>query len=180
MSGLKKKLGLYDYDRKPQASSEAGPPGVVDESAAGVAGTGPIGDPEADARFGDLSFERMAPGVYRYRRTDADPVLGARRLSRYRPFSLSGILELALWAQPEALHPEDVLFLDTETTGLTRGAGTLPFLTGLASFEAGHLVRELIFMSEPGGEEDYLDYIQERFGRFKYLVSYNGRAFDVP
>ena len=106
--------------------------------------------------------------------------MGARTLAEYLPFQLSGVLELALWPQPEALHPEDVLFLDTETTGLNRGAGTLPFLTGLASFESNQLVRELIYLAEPGGEEDYLEYLQQTFRRFKYLVSYNGRAFDVP
>jgi hypothetical protein len=35
-------------------------------------------------------------------------------------------------------------------------------------------------MAEPGSEESYLDYLQSVFRRFKYLVSYNGRAFDVP
>lgn len=178
MSGLKKKLGLYDFDRKPAADSPASIAKRNNDSQIDAPAVSPSAS--ADLRFGPLALTRIAFGVYRYRCEDADPMMGRRRLSEYLPFRLSGILELALWPQPEALHPEDVLFLDTETTGLTRGAGTLPFLTGLASFESNRLVREVIFMSEPGGEEDYLDYLQETFRRFKYLVSYNGRAFDVP
>ncbi|MCR9143478.1 MAG: ribonuclease H-like domain-containing protein [bacterium] len=170
MSGLKKKLSLYDFDRKP---ASPGAESSVRDAAPSTASA-------SDLSFGRLDFERLAPGVYRHRQFDNNPQMGARKLAEYLPLSLSGILELALWPQPEALHPEDVLFLDTETTGLTRGAGTLPFLTGLASFENGGVMRELIYLSEPGGEEDYLDYIQDRFRRFKYLVSYNGRAFDVP
>ncbi len=196
MSGLKKKLSLYDFDSKSGSDSNPVSSGAASPAARDASPSPPEANPQggavfsevgdaiagtpADLEFGSFAFQRLAPGVYRYRREDTNPRMGERSLEEYMPLRLSGILDLALWSQPEALHPEDVLFLDTETTGLTRGTGTLPFLTGLASFESGRLVRELIYLSEPGGEEDYLDYIQDRFRRFKYLVSYNGRAFDVP
>lgn len=105
---------------------------------------------------------------------------GGRQLGDYFPLRLSGLLELALWPQPEALHPEEALFLDTETTGLSRGAGTTPFLIGLAYFRGGEICVEQIYMNGPGGEADCLSYLLERFARFRYLVTYNGRSFDAP
>jgi len=41
-------------------------------------------------------------------------------------------------------QPEELLFLDTETTGLAGGTGTLPFLLGLARLEDGGLAEKLI------------------------------------
>ena len=38
---------------------------------------------------------------------------------------------------PPDLRPEDILFLDTETTGLAGGAGTVAFLVGLGYFTGG-------------------------------------------
>ncbi len=105
---------------------------------------------------------------------------GGLRFSDYFPLRMSGLLELALWPQPEALHPEEALFLDTETTGLSRGTGTTPFLIGLAYFRGGEICVEQIYMNGPGGEADCLSYLLERFARFRYLVTYNGRSFDAP
>lgn len=107
-------------------------------------------------------------------------VPGGRQFSDYFPLRLSGLLELALWPQPEALHPEEALFLDTETTGLSRGAGTTPFLIGLAYFRGREICVEQIYMNGPGGEADCLTYLLERFAEFRYLVTYNGRSFDAP
>src|SRR5687767_8161060 len=47
----------------------------------------------------------------------------------------SAIARLALDPSLASLDVRDLLFLDTETTGLAGGAGTLPFLIGLAWFE---------------------------------------------
>ncbi len=105
---------------------------------------------------------------------------GGPQLSEYFPLRLSGLLELALWPQPEALHPEEALFLDTETTGLSRGTGTTPFLIGLAYFRGREICVEQIYMNGPGGEADCLAYLLERLGEFRYLVTYNGRSFDAP
>ncbi|MCB1309463.1 MAG: ribonuclease H-like domain-containing protein [Leptospiraceae bacterium] len=129
---------------------------------------------------GRFDFCEERPGVYIHRQSFSDFTAGVKNLRAYFPLQLSGILELALWPDPEAIHPEDVLFLDTETTGLSRGTGTVPFLTGLAYFQSRKLVLELIFLKNPGLEEDYLDYLLSVFQNFSYLVSYNGKTFDIP
>jgi uncharacterized protein YprB with RNaseH-like and TPR domain len=79
---------------------------------------------------------------------------------------------------PEACEPDEILFFDTETTGLSGGAGTMIFLLGMAWCEGGDLVLEQLFLSDFPGEAELLDAVMERFSRFSTFVSYNGKAFD--
>jgi hypothetical protein len=80
-----------------------------------------------------------------------------------------------------SLDPTRLVFLDTETTGLSRGAGTIPFLLGLGGFEDGRLVVEQLFLDELGDEAPMLDRLAERLAPpDAVLVSYNGRAYDEP
>jgi len=81
---------------------------------------------------------RMLPGFEEKR------AMGGRCLVRERYQVLPdkcfvpGVLPDALPAEVGALS--DLIFLDTETTGLSRGPGTLAFLIGLAWEENGLLV----------------------------------------
>ena len=73
------------------------------------------------------------------------------------------------------------LYLDTETTGLSGGAGTLAFLVGLAWFDAdGELVLEQFLLREPGEEKALLEALRQRVEECTLLVSYNGKSFDWP
>jgi hypothetical protein len=79
-----------------------------------------------------------------------------------------------------ALDPEKALYLDTETTGLSGGAGTVAFLIGLAWFEGPTLVVEQLLLREMGQEAPMLERLVERASRASMLVTYNGKSFDVP
>jgi len=71
------------------------------------------------------------------------------------------------------------LFLDTETTGLAGGTGTVPFLVGLGYFtESGFRVEQL-FMRDYDEERSLLESLKDRFQGFDSLVSYNGKSFDM-
>lgn len=74
-------------------------------------------------------------------------------------------------------HPA---FIDTETTGLAGGAGTLAFLVGVATWEKAGLVLHLIFMRNPAEESAALSYLTDVLRGATGLVSFNGRGFDVP
>jgi uncharacterized protein YprB with RNaseH-like and TPR domain len=76
--------------------------------------------------------------------------------------------------------PRDALFLDTETTGLGGGAGTLAFVIGLASFDGDVLVMEQLILRTPAEEQPLLERIAERISAASMLVTYNGKAFDLP
>ena len=74
---------------------------------------------------------------------------------------------------------EDGLFLDTETTGLSGGTGTMAFLIGLGWFEDGAFHVHQILARDFGEEKAALVYLQEIAARKKFLVTFNGKAFDV-
>lgn len=76
-----------------------------------------------------------------------------------------------------------VCFLDIETTDLSGSSGTLAFLVGLGFFaqEPGEGFRlRQYFLRDPGDELAMLKALVEQLAEFRVLVSFNGRAFDVP
>lgn len=90
---------------------------------------------------------------------------------------------LATFAKDQRLSelpPEGALFIDTETTGLSSGAGTLPFLVGCGFFDDGVFVVEQYFCREPSEEPAQLEALAERLAQARYLVSFNGKSFDMP
>ena len=73
---------------------------------------------------------------------------------------------------------EDLIFYDTETTGLSAGAGNLVFLIGLVRISGTQLEGEQVFLSDFPGEPEFLKYIADRLPTEALYVSYNGKAFD--
>lgn len=75
--------------------------------------------------------------------------------------------------------PRRALYLDTETTGLESGTGTLVFLIGCGWFEDDAFVlhQELVrdFPDEPRALEAFATLL----GRFDAIVTFNGKCFDV-
>ncbi|MEK8128594.1 ribonuclease H-like domain-containing protein [Paenibacillus filicis] len=75
---------------------------------------------------------------------------------------------------------EQLLFIDTETTGLGQGAGNVPFMVGIGYFEDGGFVVEQMLIRHPGEEASMLSYLQTRISERPVLISYNGKSFDWP
>ncbi len=74
----------------------------------------------------------------------------------------------------------DALFLDTETTGLSGGTGTMAFLVGLGFFEGERFCVLQLFLRDPGDEPAMLHFLADFLPRFRLLVTFNGRGFDLP
>ena len=72
------------------------------------------------------------------------------------------------------------LFLDTETTGLSGGAGTIAFLTGLGWVEGGRFIVEQYFLRDYSEEVHMLRRIAERMRGKTHAVTFNGKSFDCP
>ncbi len=71
-------------------------------------------------------------------------------------------------------------FFDTETSGLAGGTGTWAFLTGILTCDAeGWRLRQYL-LTRLDGEVPYLEAVAQAMAEAAPLVSYNGRAFDVP
>ncbi len=107
-------------------------------------------------------------------RTGRAPVAHGRRAS---PELLA---LLALDPSLAACDPAGALFLDTETTGLAGGAGTVAFLVGLAWWDEGALVLEQLLVRALGEEAPMLERVRERLARASMLVTFNGKSFDMP
>ena len=71
-------------------------------------------------------------------------------------------------------------FLDTETTGLAGGAGTLVFLTGIGVWENDGLTLHLVFLRSPNEELAAMRYIEDVLADATGIVSFNGNGFDLP
>jgi uncharacterized protein YprB with RNaseH-like and TPR domain len=90
-------------------------------------------------------------------------------------------LKLLLPEAPEEIaDPNEWLFLDTETTGLSGGSGTYPFLVGIAWWEGGGLEIEQLFMREYSEERSLLFALRERIADHPVVVTFNGKSFDWP
>lgn len=83
-------------------------------------------------------------------------------------------------AFPEKVQPEDVLFLDTETTGLSGGVGTVAFQIGVGYFNHNGFVVEQFLMHDYPEEASMLRALNALMQRFSVLCTFNGRTFDVP
>ena len=101
---------------------------------------------------------------------------------------LSSFLELssqvvAQIAQDDALVSTNLrraCFLDTETTGLSGGTGTMAFVVGLGFFAENDFCLRQYFLRDPGDEPAMVESLAELLPEFEALVSFNGRGFDVP
>jgi uncharacterized protein YprB with RNaseH-like and TPR domain len=75
---------------------------------------------------------------------------------------------------------ERILYLDTETTGLAGGTGTLAFLVGIGHFQDGAFRLRQYFLDSLDREEALLRALSDYLDPFEAVVTYNGKAFDLP
>ncbi|HEX6303727.1 MAG TPA: ribonuclease H-like domain-containing protein [Anaerolineales bacterium] len=90
---------------------------------------------------------------------------------------------IAAWAGEPRLLDLDLsafIFLDTETSGLSGGTGTYPFLIGVGRFDNQGFRLAQYFMRDPLEEISHLAAFNQFLGSCGGLVSFNGKAFDVP
>ncbi|MFB1482679.1 ribonuclease H-like domain-containing protein [Corallococcus sp. RDP092CA] len=175
----------------------------------GVVATGGASDPRVEALRQLLSFWAERQGAASARRAVA-PVPEPRALpvearstphgtvhvaeQVYSPEHRHGTAPVAAALDVEArlvaglaLHPAleavdftRMLLLDTETTGLAGGTGTVPFLVGLGWFEERSLRVQQLFLRRMGEEAPMLRLLAERMASSSCLVTYNGKSFDWP
>jgi hypothetical protein len=89
------------------------------------------------------------------------------------------IAHLGLKGEPPRLWT-DVLFLDTETTGLSGGTGTYIFLIGVAHVAEEELVLRQHLLLDLAAERDFVTELKRAIEPFRACASYNGKAFDIP
>ena len=132
----------------------------------------------------DLPFATLdtplGPLHVRSQRLSPDHKTGRALLGPGRIASAELLALLALDPALAACDPGRALYLDTETTGLAGGTGTVAFLVGLAWWDRGALVLEQLLVRALGEEAPMLERLRERLGAASMLVTFNGKSFDMP
>lgn len=79
-----------------------------------------------------------------------------------------------------SVRPAGLAYFDIETTGLSGGTGTYMIIAGLGSFEPDGFRMRQYFLADIGAERAMLAMLAADLARFEGIVTYNGRAFDLP
>lgn len=88
------------------------------------------------------------------------------------------------WEEADFAHPyavgadEQILFFDTETTGL-KGVGTQIFLLGFLEMKDKNFVLTQYVLADPAHEAAFL-FESKLWQRNATIISYNGKSFDWP
>ena len=135
--------------------------------------------PDAPARLEPETNERGTFAVRR-ERFPAEHLHGTWRLDEV---FAADPATLALITGDHALagfDPLRAVYLDIETTGLSGGAGTWPFLVALGRFrgEAHEFECWQGFLRDPGEEAALLDEVARIVGEAQSIVSFFGKSFD--
>lgn len=127
-----------------------------------------------EALFGDdkLTVERVGRVVLRRTTSDNSTISDQERFTALG----DGLKDADRWY----LNLEKLAFLDIESTGLNIGAGNIAFLIGVGFFRQGRWILIQFFLENFIQEEVILEIFLRIIGRFKTLVSFNGRRFDIP
>ena len=95
-------------------------------------------------------------------------------------YSLSGTALRRIGWNGRIFDVEKCLFLDTETTGLSHGAGTVAFLVGVAYVRRGILTVEQHMLSDYTDEPELLEKIGRLLQDAESVCTFNGKTFDMP
>jgi len=105
---------------------------------------------------------------------------GATSLAQFLALKPDTLAHLARDETLSQMDPRRAVFVDTETTGLAGGTGTYAFMIGIGYFQDEQFVVEQFFMRDYGEEPAQLLALAERLKQFETVVSFNGKAFDLP
>ncbi|MDA3957229.1 ribonuclease H-like domain-containing protein [Oceanispirochaeta sp.] len=75
---------------------------------------------------------------------------------------------------------EKWMFYDTETTGLSGGAGNIAFLVGIGRQEGDEFKITQYFLRDYPGEPALLTHLKKEIEGSQLFLSYNGKSFDKP
>jgi uncharacterized protein YprB with RNaseH-like and TPR domain len=103
---------------------------------------------------------------------------GAQSIALTSP--LNAVAALARDPRICELSIEQFAFLDTETSGLSGGTGTYAFMVGVGRFEGENFRLAQFFLRDPSEEPAMLEALLNFLAPARALVTFNGKAFDVP
>ncbi|WP_313244879.1 ribonuclease H-like domain-containing protein [Stenotrophomonas rhizophila] len=129
--------------------------------------------PRANAQDRHVPGEEIAPGLFLIESFLPQPI-------PTQPLSLAFAKR-----EGDQVQPQDLMFFDTETTGLAGGTGTRAFMIGAADWHAhpeqgdGLRIRQLL-MTTMAAETAMLREFAGWLQPTTVFSSYNGRCYDAP
>jgi uncharacterized protein YprB with RNaseH-like and TPR domain len=145
----------------------------------------PLGNADATSRHRDLPPGEeidtpFGPTYLIETKYPLNHIHGSSRLSDLLEFDST--LAADVFRQPGLgeVSLEHLLFIDTETTGIVGGAGTIAFMIGVGHFMEDTFRLRQYFLRDPEEERGMLHTLQDDIEASEGFVSYNGRAFDIP
>ena len=170
MSDLRARIAQLEKRRRPPVGAPAfGAMGLGNDGGRGDRGRGaaPTG-----GLIKAVDGEEIAEGVIRIRkRFPLGGELGAVTLNGLRNTP-------CLPGETDNAHRN--VYIDTETTGLSGGSGTLAFLVGIAVVEADAIELTQFLMTGFSAEAASLSAFADCLTPDDQLVSYNGKSYDLP
>jgi len=101
-------------------------------------------------------------------------------LAAFHTHANGALAALARDAALQDVDPTAVAFIDAETSGLAGGTGTYTFLVGVGFFDGATFCVRQFFMRGPHEEPALIHLLDEFLARFRAVVTFNGRSFDLP
>jgi uncharacterized protein YprB with RNaseH-like and TPR domain len=97
-----------------------------------------------------------------------------------------GSIDLGILRSPPQLPGETTtshlrrVYIDTETTGLSGGSGTLAFLVGIALVDSEAIELTQFLLTRFAAEAALLKAFAQTLSADDRLISYNGKSYDLP
>jgi hypothetical protein len=181
VAALRQRLGSLLRER-----GSVGPDAPTAAASAHTAGPQVAEAPAADDWAARIESLRQAQRIRESRRVAAQRALpgtefapGVRLIEAQVPLPPCDLTP-PRWEPAAGQGGRTLVYLDTETTGLAGGTGTLVFLLGLAWHDGEVLRVDQWLLTAPGAERDWLAAIAGRLPPDPLWVSFNGKAFDLP
>jgi uncharacterized protein YprB with RNaseH-like and TPR domain len=104
---------------------------------------------------------------------------GSHRLEELSSLDMQRAAILANEAEIAGYDCTEGLFLDTETTGLAGGTGTIAFLIGVGWLDGDTFITQQLFARDFSEERAALAYLSDCAREKRFLITFNGKSFDV-
>jgi uncharacterized protein len=100
---------------------------------------------------------------------------------RIGDLSTEDLSSLDLFLEEASLPvPAELVYLDTETTGLSGGTGTCAFLIGIGAADGAQFAIRQFFLRDYPEEKAMLAALGEALAPYKAILTFNGKTFDLP
>ncbi len=111
-----------------------------------------------------------------------DDIYGGIKLSEWDNITQNSIATLFSDETLLKLNKKEFLYFDTETTGLSGGTGTIPFMLGFGYFEDNVFKTKVFILNDISKEDEMLEAVDEFIeeGGFSATITYNGKTYDFP